>query len=133
MKLEIKNIGKIKKASIELNGITVIGGENNTGKSTMGKALYSIFNTFYDKEKKLYTVRVNAISNVVKHYLPYTYYSGVFTVKFSKFEKNFIDTILTNIETYNKDITLIQELFIKTIKEEFSDTPISNIEEIRNK
>ena len=32
MKLFIKNIGKIKDAAIEINGITAIAGENNTGK-----------------------------------------------------------------------------------------------------
>lgn len=33
MKLSLKNIGKIEDASIEINGITSIAGENNTGKS----------------------------------------------------------------------------------------------------
>ena len=33
MKLTLKNIGKIGDASVEINGITVIAGENNTGKS----------------------------------------------------------------------------------------------------
>ena len=36
MKLTLKNIGKIGTASVEINGITVIAGENNTGKSTVG-------------------------------------------------------------------------------------------------
>lgn len=39
MRLEIKNIGRIEEASIEMNGITVIAGENDTGKSTVGKVL----------------------------------------------------------------------------------------------
>lgn len=39
MKLTLKNIGKIGTASVEINGITVIAGENNTGKSTVGRAL----------------------------------------------------------------------------------------------
>ncbi|MGN0714106.1 MAG: ATP-binding protein [Anaerovoracaceae bacterium] len=47
MRLNIKNIGIIQEASIEINGITVIAGENNTGKSTVGKALYSVFYSFY--------------------------------------------------------------------------------------
>ena len=46
MILSFENIGKVKKASVEINGITVIAGENNTGKSTVGKVLYSIFNSF---------------------------------------------------------------------------------------
>ena len=47
MKLIIKNIGKLKNAEVEINGITVITGENNTGKSTVGKVLWSIFSSFY--------------------------------------------------------------------------------------
>lgn len=53
MKISLKNIGKIKNSDIEINGITVIAGENNSGKSTIGKALFSIFNGFYNIEEKL--------------------------------------------------------------------------------
>lgn len=42
MKLEIKNIGGIGSSDIELGGITVIAGENNSGKSTVGKSIYSL-------------------------------------------------------------------------------------------
>lgn len=38
MRLEIKNFAKIKEADITLDGITVIAGENNTGKSTVVKS-----------------------------------------------------------------------------------------------
>ena len=37
MRIKISNIGKIKEADVTINGITVIAGENNTGKSTVGK------------------------------------------------------------------------------------------------
>ena len=43
MKLVLKNIGKVQNATVEINGITVIAGENDTGKSTVGKALFSVF------------------------------------------------------------------------------------------
>ena len=36
MKLLLKNIGKIGEASAEIHGITVIAGENNTGKVRLG-------------------------------------------------------------------------------------------------
>ncbi len=41
MKLTLKNVGKVKEASIQLNGLTVIAGENDSGKSTIGKTLLS--------------------------------------------------------------------------------------------
>lgn len=53
MKLHIKNIAKIKEAEIAVDGITVIAGENNTGKSTVGKVLFSLFDAFYDIETKI--------------------------------------------------------------------------------
>lgn len=65
MKLYLENFAKIKKADIELNGITVIAGPNNTGKSTVGKALYCIFNSFYDLDKKLNNEKVNKIMDII--------------------------------------------------------------------
>jgi predicted ATPase len=41
MELKLNNIGIIKNANITLDGLTVIAGENDTGKSTVGKVLYS--------------------------------------------------------------------------------------------
>ena len=41
MRLHIQNINKIKEADIALNGLTVIVGENDMGKSTIGRAFFS--------------------------------------------------------------------------------------------
>ena len=53
MKLSLRNIGKLREADVEISGITVIAGENNTGKSTVGKALFSVFNGFYDVKRRI--------------------------------------------------------------------------------
>ncbi|WP_024787242.1 MULTISPECIES: AAA family ATPase [unclassified Lebetimonas] len=45
MNLKLKNIGMIKEADVKLNGLTVIAGENDTGKSTVGKSLFSLIKT----------------------------------------------------------------------------------------
>ena len=47
MKLYLENIGKLSNTNIDIDGITVIAGKNGTGKSTIGKALYSVFSSFY--------------------------------------------------------------------------------------
>ena len=65
MKLHIENIAKIKKADIDINGITVIAGENNTGKSTVGKVLYCLFNSFYDISSKIKKNRKDAFINII--------------------------------------------------------------------
>ena len=41
MKLKVSNFNMIKNADILLNGLTVIAGDNDTEKSTIGKLLFS--------------------------------------------------------------------------------------------
>ncbi|MBQ8804719.1 MAG: AAA family ATPase [Tyzzerella sp.] len=65
MKLSLKNIGKIRNATVELNGITVIAGENNSGKSTVGKVLYSVFNSFYNIEHEIRKERISSVENMI--------------------------------------------------------------------
>ena len=45
MELTLKNVGIIKDSTIKLDGLTVMTGPNNSGKSTVGKALYSLIRT----------------------------------------------------------------------------------------
>lgn len=66
MRLQLRNIGKLSYANIELNGITVIAGENDTGKSTVGKTLYSIFNSYYDVENQIELKREKSILRVLE-------------------------------------------------------------------
>ncbi|MDE7324464.1 MAG: ATP-binding protein [Lachnospiraceae bacterium] len=42
MKLVIDNIARVERADIEMQGITVVAGDNATGKSTVSKSLYAI-------------------------------------------------------------------------------------------
>lgn len=68
MELNIKNIGKIESANIKLDGITVICGENNTGKSTIGKVLFSYFNSICDFESKIKEQKITEIENCIIKY-----------------------------------------------------------------
>ncbi len=61
MQLNIRNFAKIKEADIIIDGITIIAGENNTGKSTVGKVLFSLFNVFSDIDKKILNERLEEI------------------------------------------------------------------------
>ena len=61
MRIKISNIGKIKEADVTINGITVIAGENNTGKSTVGKALYAMFNSFVDVKQRVDEERIGSL------------------------------------------------------------------------
>lgn len=67
MELTIKNIGKIKEADIKIDGITVIAGENDTGKSTVGKILFLLFNSLYELDKRIDKERISAIEDIVEN------------------------------------------------------------------
>lgn len=73
MKLYLKDIGKISEASIEINGITVIGGENNTGKSTIGKSLFSIFGSFYEIQQQIRRERLLSIKGALQAFYQNVY------------------------------------------------------------
>ena len=68
MKIELENVGKINKAQIRLDGITVIAGENSTGKSTVGKMLFSVFKAFYRMEEHIQFEKVNTVRKTVTNY-----------------------------------------------------------------
>lgn len=59
MRLKIKNIGMIKSADIKLNGLTVIAGENDTGKSTASKVLYSIIKSISKNSTNISSLNLN--------------------------------------------------------------------------
>lgn len=43
MEIELRNVGILEKANVTLDGMTVITGLNDSGKSTVGKALYGLY------------------------------------------------------------------------------------------
>ncbi len=64
MNIKIKNIGKVKEANIEIRRITVIAGPNDTGKSTVSRALFSVFNSFYHIDEKMKNERESRLLRV---------------------------------------------------------------------
>ena len=47
-KFTINNFGKLKNAEIEINRLTILAGVNNTGKSFVSRALYSIIKSVHE-------------------------------------------------------------------------------------
>lgn len=122
MELKIKNIGKIESAQLKLDGITVIAGKNNTGKSTIGKSLYGIFNGMSNLNQKIFDDRINAMSRVLSDYIstvPFlrdTDYPQQTSSKiFSMFEQTrnleieFLEKEVTSL--YNHELDIERELY----------------------
>lgn len=111
MKLCIKNIGKIEDAEIEINGITVIGGENDTGKSTVAKALFSIFSSFYKNHHQIDEERISSIQNILQNF----YLGAFFTMPSQSIIMNdFARKILSAAEQYIAAPNSLKEDIIST-------------------
>ncbi len=68
MNLKLYNIGKFKQAEVDLNGITVLAGENNTGKSTISKTLYCVFNSFSHNGEQIRNEKKNKVVSLFRDY-----------------------------------------------------------------
>jgi predicted ATPase len=73
MRLILENVGKVQEADIKLDGITLIAGENNTGKSTVGKMLFCIFESFYKIERQISQERINTIGRHIANFYHETF------------------------------------------------------------
>lgn len=52
MQIKLDNVGIVKNSSIDINGLTVITGANNSGKSTVGRAAYALVRSVENYEFK---------------------------------------------------------------------------------
>ncbi|MDR1270575.1 MAG: ATP-binding protein [Planctomycetaceae bacterium] len=102
MFFEIDNIGKIRNSRIEMRGITVLAGNNNTGKSTFGKALFSIFNAFFDTEKKIRKERKNNIEETIRRFTSLKTFHSALVDKI-------VNDILNSIDSLQKIQRIIQD------------------------
>ncbi|MEG1475795.1 MAG: hypothetical protein RSC10_08590, partial [Longicatena sp.] len=114
MKLIIENIGKIGKAEVEINGITVIAGENNTGKSTIGRSLFSVFNSFYNINDQIMIERTRSIGNLTN--IIYGNFDRSH-LSYARIEKN-IQNINDNLEFYKDNLKEIKRVIMTAVSEE---------------
>lgn len=132
MNLELRNIGLIEQGELKLNGITLIAAENDSGKSTIGKALFSLlFSTNNFKKRFLKDLK----KRVKDNFLLYSYLSlsknGIKDKnykKLKKIEEDFIKTteknlsnnciMLEEFETIFSEMTIILKELEEKYKEE---------------
>ena len=65
MKFSINNVCKVNKAEIEADGITVIAGYNDTGKSTILKSIDVFLNVFGHKDADIENERWNSVRRLI--------------------------------------------------------------------
>ena len=104
MRLVIDNLAKVGHANLAFNGITIIAGNNDTGKSTVGKALFAMFTIFKNIEDRIKTLRFIKIDELVKE----------FDKRFIFFQPDFYEA------GFAKQISLGQRSLDVILKEMFS-------------
>lgn len=104
MKLELENIGKIKKAELDFNGLTVIVGDNNTGKSTIGKVLASLFTVMPDIDSLVWRARRNFV--LADYGMRYGY----------RFRHALDDDFSRFFEDANLTVEVLQDSLLKVIR-----------------
>lgn len=153
MNLKIKDFSVIKNADIKVDGITVITGNNNTGKSTIGKVFFSYFNSFHDMEikidnvlkKKRYADYMEYLTNVLLDIPELKDISRQFIrISIRKLSNKFvwnkepvegdeIEKIIQEVgNRYNvqsQDIKIIQKLMVRAYEEKLFDKYNADIDE----
>ncbi len=122
MKLSLKNIGRLGTVSVEINGITVIAGANNTGKSTVGRALFAVFNSFSNAQRQIENERLSSIENLLNR-------------MFINVNTRFIDmvntndvakSIVANIKSYrHTDVSELQKDIENMLSHDDKSVPVS--------
>ncbi|PDS24521.1 AAA family ATPase [Flavobacterium branchiophilum] len=66
MKLKLQNIGIIEEADVTIDGITLIAGQNDSGKSTVGKVLYALIRGVNIDEERFYSSKNDFIRKRIR-------------------------------------------------------------------
>ena len=121
MKLNIKNLGRIKEAEIKIDGITIIAGENNTGKTTVGKVLFSCFNLLNNLEKDIYSDKKYSVQKEVYNLYHLLLKYIIITSEIDKIFDDIRASEKTVIITSNKSYTQLTNSLKNSSKKDNAD------------
>ncbi|MEO1923047.1 MAG: AAA family ATPase [Nautiliaceae bacterium] len=124
MRLYLNNIGMIKEADVKLDGLTVIVGENDTGKSTVGKVIFSILKGIQKYEENLEDKFKRQLFKIIDDF--YKNYQKIIKnekINILFFPPFFVKDVLTNktnlSEFFDKYKNLIKDLNNKELEKDF--------------
>ena len=97
MKVSVRNLGVLRQAEFELGDLTLICGDNNTGKTYATYALYG----FLSRWRDLLSVEIpeSAIDALLKH--------GLTRVDIESYAKQASEIIRTACEEYQRELSTV--------------------------
>ena len=126
LRFELKEVGPIADAKLDINKINIIGGQNSTGKSTVSKLLYCFLKVNSSNRDKLIAPVI--VERLDKFYLSLRFYNHYLyapiddLISSTRQTKKLINT--RNYEDFDEILDWIDDL---------EDLLIKNIEEIETK
>ncbi|WP_058991164.1 AAA family ATPase [Anaerococcus rubeinfantis] len=130
MKLYMENIGKLANTEIDIDGITVIAGKNGTGKSTIGKALYSVFSSFYAYKDNINQLRNYLLLKELRKQLSLYFFRSINEEKLD----SFLMDLYKNRYIYKDDkdklkidiLNFMNQMNLELEKHGFADSSVDN-------
>lgn len=153
MRVQLQNIGIIEEADIKVDGITLIAGQNDSGKSTVGKVLYALTRGMNIDEDSFNSSKIDFIrqrirdlrilltrvkpSNEEDERILEVFINEILESENSIFD-NFRISIRESRAPFNQDELISELASINDLISSFSDETIKNrlsniIEEINNR
>lgn len=116
MKISIEKIGKIHHSDIIIDGLTIIAGKNSTGKSTVSKSLFAIFNSFFKITQTYRSYKERAIKSKI---LDLDNYLDIFFFNETPIDLNIVVLKLISAQT-EEDIKKVFNLY--SLNEQLSES-----------
>ena len=118
MLLKLKNIGMLSEASVDLAELTIIAGENDTGKSTVGKTIFAIVKALSRAEVDLDENKYEKIQRVIMSLYRHISLESRRDVEFPLDRRELYIRIksLVSSERYNEACKLVDDIFGHSLK-----------------
>lgn len=135
MKINIENIGIISDANIAINGISLIAGPNDSGKSTVGKILYSLIRGLNPNETVFFSEKNDSIRSLYQNVLKIIRDNkdiNVAEFQTSKINDEWVESVLEKIDKFEgtqaKQLRLYCTILRSQIKIEYDSISHKNSE-----
>ncbi|MFH6970527.1 AAA family ATPase [Flavobacterium petrolei] len=123
MRLKLQNIGIIEDADININGITLIAGQNDSGKSTVGKVLYALIRGVNIDEDRFNSSKTEFIRNRIRDIRNLLLRTKSSNIDDKKIQEKFISSFLDN----ENSLFNIRNLRINSDDSEVTETLLTEL------